>query len=118
MSAHLPSSGSGKVIPILMPEAGNTMEEGTVLAWLVKEGDHIAVGQNICEIETDKATMEVESPDAGRLARIVARVGEPVPVKEMIALLADNDADADAYLAGKKQQGAGSNPEGTRQGAG
>ena len=92
---------SGKVVPILMPQAGNTMEEGTVVAWRVKEGDQIAVGQVICEIETDKATMDFESPDAGRLARIVAQLDEPVAVKHVIALLADNDADADAYLTGQ-----------------
>jgi pyruvate dehydrogenase E2 component (dihydrolipoamide acetyltransferase) len=96
-----PSVGGGKVTPILMPQAGNTMEEGTVISWLVKPGDQIAVGQILCEIETDKATMDFESPDAGRLARIVAPVGEPVAVKELIALLADNDADVDAFLAGQ-----------------
>ena len=90
----------GKVIPILMPQAGNTMEEGTVVAWRVAEGDAIAAGQIICEIETDKATMEFESPDAGRLAKIVAVIGEPIAVKRPIALLADNNADADAFLAG------------------
>ncbi|MEX2093601.1 MAG: dihydrolipoamide acetyltransferase family protein [Pirellulales bacterium] len=100
MSAQHPAPG-GKVIPILMPQAGNTMEEGTVISWRVREGDQIAVGQILCEIETDKATMDFESPDAGRLARIVAPAGEPVAVKELIALLADNDADADDYLAGQ-----------------
>ena len=91
----------GNVTPILMPQAGNTMEEGIVLSWKVAEGDHVEVGQIICEIETDKATIEFESPEAGRLARIVAREDETVPIKEPIALLADNDADADAYLAAK-----------------
>jgi len=95
------ADGGGKVIPILMPQAGNTMEEGTVLVWRVKEGERIAVGQVLCEIETDKATMDFESPDAGRLARLVAREGETVAVKELIALLADNDADAVAFLAGR-----------------
>jgi pyruvate dehydrogenase E2 component (dihydrolipoyllysine-residue acetyltransferase) len=98
-----------KVIPILMPQAGNTMEEGTVLSWRVKEGDQIAAGQLICEIETDKATMDFESPDAGRLARIVAKVGEPVAVKNVIALLADSDADADSYLGNQVQSGATTN---------
>jgi pyruvate dehydrogenase E2 component (dihydrolipoamide acetyltransferase) len=98
-----PSSTGGKVTPILMPQAGNTMEEGTVITWRVKPGDQIAVGQILCEIETDKATMDFESPDAGRLARIIAPVGEPVAVKELIALLADSEADADAYLAGQGQ---------------
>ena len=50
--------------------------------------------------------MDFESPDAGRLARIVAQEGEPVAVKELIALLADNDADADAYLAGQGKSAA------------
>ena len=96
-----------EVEPILMPLAGNTMEEGTVLEWRVQEGDTIELGQILCEIETDKATMEYESPVAGRLARIVAQVNEPVPVKELIAVVADNDAAADAYLA---NQGGATSP--------
>jgi pyruvate dehydrogenase E2 component (dihydrolipoamide acetyltransferase) len=102
MSEQSAPTGDGGVIPILMPQAGNTMEEGTVVAWLVKEGDAIAAGQAICEIETDKATIDFESPQSGRLARIVAQVGETVQVKEPIALLADNDAAAEAYLAAGK----------------
>ncbi len=86
--------------PILMPQASNTMEEGILVAWKVSEGDQIQVGQVICEIETDKATVEYEAPDGGRLARIIARENDAVAIKEPIALLADNDADADAYLAG------------------
>ena len=89
----------GNVTPILMPQAGNTMEEGILVSWKVTEGDHIQVGQIICEIETDKATIEYESPEAGRLARIVAHEHETVPIKQPIAFLADNDADVDAYLA-------------------
>jgi pyruvate dehydrogenase E2 component (dihydrolipoamide acetyltransferase) len=98
-TAANPSQPSGHVEPILMPLAGNTMEEGTVLEWRVPEGDTIELGQIVCEIETDKATMEYESPVAGRLARIVAPVDVPVPVKELIAVVAESDADADAYLA-------------------
>ncbi|MGD9632911.1 MAG: 2-oxo acid dehydrogenase subunit E2 [Pirellulales bacterium] len=92
---------SGKVVPILMPQAGNTMEEGTILSWRVKPGQQVSVGEILCEIETDKATMDFESPDAGRLARILAKEGETVAVKNLIAILADSDADADAYLAGQ-----------------
>ena len=62
----------GKVIPILMPQAGNTMEEGTVISWRVKEGDSIAVGQVICEIETDKATIDFEVAGRRTARRIVA----------------------------------------------
>ncbi|HOQ05725.1 MAG TPA: 2-oxo acid dehydrogenase subunit E2 [Anaerohalosphaeraceae bacterium] len=92
---------AGKVVPVLMPQAGQTMEEGTLLAWKVKEGDRISVGQVIFEIETDKATMEVEAVEAGRLAKIVVREGQTVPVKTPVAYLAENDADVEAYLAGQ-----------------
>lgn len=99
------------VVPILMPQAGQSMEEGTLLAWKVSPGDRIEVGQVILEIETDKATMEVEAVDAGRVARIVAAEGDIVEVKVPVAYLADNDAAVDAYLAsqgsGVRDQGPG-----------
>jgi pyruvate dehydrogenase E2 component (dihydrolipoamide acetyltransferase) len=95
------AAGHGPVIPILMPQAGQSMEEGTILSWKVQEGDRIEVGQVIMEIETDKATMEVEAVDAGRLARIVHREGDIVEVKQPVAFLADNDADVDSLLAGE-----------------
>lgn len=88
-----------RVTPILMPQAGNSMEEGTVLAWLVEPGAVVAEGQPICEIETDKATMEYESPAAGRLARIIADTGATIAVKRPIAVLAESDADAQAWFA-------------------
>jgi pyruvate dehydrogenase E2 component (dihydrolipoamide acetyltransferase) len=78
--------------PILMPQAGNTMEEGTIVRWHVRVGDRIKVGQIICEIETDKATVEVEATDAGRVGKIVAAEGAVVPVKHPIAYLAESDA--------------------------
>ena len=79
------------VIPIVMPDFGNSMEEGTLLGWKVSEGDSVTVGDILCEVETDKAVMEYESPAAGRLARIVAQNGEVVPVQQPIAYLADSD---------------------------
>jgi pyruvate dehydrogenase E2 component (dihydrolipoamide acetyltransferase) len=82
-----------------MPQAGNSMEEGTIVAWKVKEGDPIAVGQVILDLETDKATMEYESPSAGRLARIVVPDGGTAAVKTAIAYLADSAADVDAFVA-------------------
>ena len=74
-----------------MPDFGNSMEEGTLLDWKVSEGDSVTVGDILCEVETDKAVMEYESPAAGRLARIVAQNGEVVPVQQAIAYLADSD---------------------------
>lgn len=94
-----PAIPAGKVVPIVMPQAGQTMEEGTLLAWKVKEGDRIQIGQIIFEIETDKATMEVEAVDAGRLAKIVVPEGRTVDVKTPVAYLAEDDGDVESYLA-------------------
>ena len=90
---------SGNVIPVVMPKAGNTMEEGTIIKWNVKEGDRINKDDVIFEVETDKAAIEVEALDSGRLARIIVAEGETAEVLQPVAYLADNDADVDAYLA-------------------
>ena len=87
------ANSSANVTPIIMPQAGNSMEEGTVVKWHVKEGDRITVGQVIFEIETDKANMEVEATDAGRVARIVTPEGGVQKVKEPVAFLSENDVD-------------------------
>ena len=65
---------------ITMPQLSDTMTEGTVVKWHKKEGDKIAAGQEIADIETDKATMPMESFDAGTLAYIAAKEGDKVPV--------------------------------------
>ena len=92
------------VTVIQMPQAGNTMEEGTILQWLVSEGDEVQVGDVIFEVETDKAAVEVEAVAGGRLARIVAAEGDTVAVLEPVAYLADSDEELDAYLAGAKEE--------------
>lgn len=85
-----------KVVPVLMPQAGNTMEEGTILAWRVAVGEEVSLGQVLFEVETDKATLEVEAESAGRLAEIVVGEGETVAVKSPVAFLAtSNEALAD-----------------------
>lgn len=86
------------VITIVMPELGNTMEEGTIVSWNKREGDCVEVGEVLCEIETDKAVTEYESPYAGRLARIVAELDKPIAVKEPIAYFAEDDADVEPLL--------------------
>ena len=76
-------------INITMPALSPTMEEGNLAKWLVKEGDKIGPGDVIAEIETDKATMEVEAVDEGTVARIVVPAGtEGVKVNALIAILA------------------------------
>ena len=75
-------------IELKMPALSPTMEEGTVAKWLVKEGDTVAAGDVLAEIETDKATMEFEAVDEGRIAKIVIGDGsEGVKVGTVIALI-------------------------------
>ena len=75
-------------VNILMPALSPTMEEGTLSKWLVKEGDTVTSGDLIAEIETDKATMEVEAIDDGTIGKILVREGqEAVKVNEPIAIL-------------------------------
>src|ERR1700738_1473561 len=76
-------------INILMPALSPTMEKGNLAKWLKKEGEAVKPGDVIAEIETDKATMEVEAVDEGVLAKIVVPEGTTdVPVHELIALIA------------------------------
>ncbi|MGD8327577.1 MAG: pyruvate dehydrogenase complex dihydrolipoamide acetyltransferase, partial [Sphingomonadales bacterium] len=86
-------------IEIFMPALSPTMEKGTLARWLVKEGDEVTSGTVIAEIETDKATMEVESIDDGKMGKIlVAEGSEDVPVGELIAVLLEEGED-EAALA-------------------
>lgn len=75
------------------------MEEGTILKWMVRAGDRVGVGDPLFELETDKATIEVEAEAAGRVARIVVGEGETAPVKTPIAYLAETDAELESFLA-------------------
>lgn len=87
-------------INITMPALSPTMEEGNLAKWLVKEGDTVKSGDVIAEIETDKATMEVEAVDEGRIAKLVVPAGtQGVKVNAVIAILAGEGEDAGA--AGK-----------------
>src|SRR5579863_9839192 len=82
---------------VLMPALSPTMTEGKIARWLKAEGDHVSPGDAIAEIETDKATMEVEAVDEGVLAKIVIPEGtEHVAVNTPIAVIAANGEDAGA----------------------
>ena len=82
-------------ISILMPALSPTMKEGKLAKWTKKEGDKIKPGEVIAEIETDKATMEVEAVDAGKLGKILVPAGtENVPVNKMIGVLLEDGEDA------------------------
>ncbi|MEC7290757.1 MAG: biotin/lipoyl-containing protein, partial [Pseudomonadota bacterium] len=87
-------------VDILMPALSPTMEEGTLAKWLKGEGDKIEAGDVIAEIETDKATMEVEAVDEGTLAKIVIPEGtEGVKVNAVIAVLTEDGEDAGSVAA-------------------
>ena len=84
-------------IEVLMPALSPTMTEGTLARWIKKEGEMVEAGDVIAEIETDKATMEVEAVDEGKLAKILVGEGtENVPVNEMIAVLLEDGEDDSA----------------------
>src|SRR5918911_3688518 len=72
-----------------MPRLSDSMEEGTILKWLVSEGDEVKRGQEIVEIETDKANMTYEADTDGALIEIVAEEGDTLPIGEVIARIGE-----------------------------
>ena len=96
---------------ILMPALSPTMEEGTLAKWLVKEGDTVASGDLLAEIETDKATMEFEAVDEGVIGKILIAEGtEAVKVNTAIAVLLEDGESADDIGATLAQPAAASEP--------
>jgi len=75
------------IVTLAMPRLADTMEEGTIIAWLKASGDLVDRGETICEIEMEKATMTYESHLAGRLVRILVETGATAPVGAPIAEL-------------------------------
>ena len=88
-----------KQVPILMPQMGQSVAEGTIIRWLKKVGEDIAVDEKLLEVETDKTTVEVESPTAGRLAACLKREGEIAAAGEIIGLIESEAADDALILA-------------------
>ncbi len=80
-------------IELTMPRLSDTMEQGTIIKWNVKEGDHVAAGDAVADIETDKATMEMQVYDDGTIARIVIGEGQTVEVGTVIAVMAGQGED-------------------------
>ena len=76
---------------IVMPQMGYDMQQGTVVRWHKQEGDTVARGEVIAEIETDKATVEFEAFTGGVLRKIVAQEGVVIPVGELIAVITNPD---------------------------
>src|SRR5262252_2657042 len=76
---------------VTMPQMGESVVEGTVTKWLVKEGDVVKEDQPLCEISTDKVDTEIPSPGTGRIARIVAQEGETIPVGGQLAIIEERE---------------------------
>ena len=97
---------------IQMPKLSDTMTEGTVVAWKKKKGDKVAAGDVIAEIETDKATMEWESPEDGVLTEIFVEEGGKVNVGDKIAFIG---AEGEAAPAQAKKRRKRESPGGNRE---
>ena len=98
-------------INILMPALSPTMTEGTLAKWLKQEGEDVSAGDPIAEIETDKATMEVEAVDEGKIGKILVAEGtEGVAVNSIIAVLLEDGEDASAIDAAPASEPAAPRP--------
>ena len=101
-------------IELKMPALSPTMEEGTLAKWLVKEGDEVKSGDILAEIETDKATMEFEAVDEGKIAKILVAEGtDGVKVGAPIALIAGEGESVDAAAAPKANAAPAAAPKAT-----
>ncbi|MCY4423100.1 MAG: biotin/lipoyl-binding protein [Acidimicrobiaceae bacterium] len=86
---------------VILPKWGLTMEDGTVVAWYVDEGDHVVEGEVIAEVETEKVENELAAPCAGVIARILVDEDETVDVGTVLAVIAGNEAEATAIGGGQ-----------------
>ncbi len=87
-------------IEITMPRLSDTMEEGTLIKWRVKAGDNVKSGDVLADVETDKATMELQSYDDGTVAKLAVEEGQTAPVGKLILLLAEVGESVDDALKG------------------
>src|SRR3954447_2384863 len=97
---------------VTMPRLSDSMEEGTILKWLVSEGDEVQRGQEIVEIETDKANMTYEADTAGTLVEIVVQEGDTVPLGEVIARVGEAGEKAEGRKQTAEEPAAAAEPQG------
>jgi pyruvate dehydrogenase E2 component (dihydrolipoamide acetyltransferase) len=96
---------------VVMPRLSDSMEEGTILTWLKQVGDQVSVGDELVEIETDKANMAYESDLEGTLTEILAQEGETLPIGSPIARIGDNGEGPAQQAAGPVAQGGSSSSQ-------
>ena len=87
---------------VILPKWGLTMEDGTVVAWYVDEGDHVVAGEAIAEVETEKVENDIEAPCAGVVAQILVDEDETVDVGTVLAVIASDEAEAAAIRGGER----------------
>src|SRR5687767_6171461 len=87
-------------IQVIMPKLSPTMEEGQLTRWLKKEGDKVSMGEPLAEIDTDKATMEMQALGGGVLRKILIKEGESAPLGQLIAIIGEPDEDISALERG------------------
>ncbi|CAK7003203.1 MAG: Dihydrolipoyllysine-residue succinyltransferase component of 2-oxoglutarate dehydrogenase complex [Desulfovibrio sp.] len=90
---------------IIMPKQGLQMTEGTIMQWLVREGEPVTAGTPLFEMETDKLTITIESSESGTLLKIVRAAGETVPITEIIAIVGEPGEDISALLSDAPRRG-------------
>src|SRR6202035_4015439 len=83
---------------VVMPKLSPTMEEGQLSRWLKKEGDKVSMGEPLAEIDTDKATMEMQALSNGVLRKILINEGESAPLGQPIAIIGEPDEDISALI--------------------
>jgi len=93
---------------VIMPKLSPTMEEGQLSRWLKKEGDKVSMGEPLAEIDTDKATMEMQALGSGVLRKILIQEGESAPLGQLIAIIGEPDEDISALTA---QSGSNQSPK-------
>jgi pyruvate dehydrogenase E2 component (dihydrolipoamide acetyltransferase) len=93
---------------ITMPKMSDTMEEGVIASWLKKEGDKVEAGDILAEVETDKATMELEAYEDGTLLYIGIKEGDAAPIDGVIAVIGEEGADYEKLIKAHEQKSSGS----------
>ena len=96
---------------VIMPKLSPTMEEGQLSRWLKKEGDKVSMGEPLAEIDTDKATMEMQALSNGVLRKILIKEGESAPLGQVIAILGEPDEDISAMISQNQPAAASAKPQ-------
>ena len=84
---------------VIMPKLSPTREEGQIARWLKKEGDKVSMGEPLAEIDTDKATMEMQALSNGVLRKILINEGESAPLGQLIAVIGEPDEDISSFVS-------------------